>query len=91
MQHLSVFAKSAGVTSDTVHVRFTLADGTTLHLRGLRTFGVAGGGSWGRIQGALPSSKSAVLVREAHVLKAEFELAPDQHRPIGLHTEAESA
>jgi hypothetical protein len=86
-KHLDTFASSSGVNVDEVHVRLTLADGVPLILRGLKVTepAVAGGQGWGMIHGTDPAS--AVVVRESHVLKAEFQLAPQDRRPIGLHTE----
>ena len=90
VRHLQAFAAAAGTAAADVHVRLTLADGAVVVTQGLRTAGPLPSNSsgWGMIEGVGPTG--AVVVREAHVLKAEFDLAPAERRPIGLHAEAGS-
>ncbi len=85
--HLSVFAKSKGVKGEDVHIRVILADGTSITIRGLETTAPSVAQGFGMIEGAVGSTEDAWVVREAHVLRVEFGLMPEERRPIGLHTE----
>lgn len=90
VRHLEAYAKSAGVKAENVHVRLVLADGALHHLLGLKVFGPFPATSlgWGMVEGATGSATEALVIRESHVLKVEFEVKPTERKPIGLHTEA---
>jgi len=87
VKHLQAFAAATGVAPGDVFVRLTLADGATVFSQGLNVSGPcpAGPAGWGLIES--DGGTAAVVVREAHVLKVEFNLSPERHRPIGLHAE----
>lgn len=90
VRHLEAYAKSAGIKPENVHVRLVLADGTTHLLLGLKVSGPFPPGAlgWGMIEGVIGSTTEALVVRESHVLKIEFERKVVERKPIGLHTEA---
>jgi hypothetical protein len=86
--HLHAFSKAKGVSPDQVHIRLSLADGTHLVVRGLRTEGPRGVHGWGMIHGIAGEPIDALLIREDHINTVEFQLAPMQSGPLGLEAEA---
>ena len=87
--HFNTFVQATGVPPEEVHVRLTLADGSTFFIRGLKLSNSASPNGWGMIEGIGTSAPGAWIVREAHIFKVEFALAaPPPPSPIGLHTEA---
>ena len=88
--YLENFARSKGVKPEEIHVRFTFADGSVFLVQGLKLSAPTIAQGWGMIEGAEADAASAVVIREAHVLKIEFDFARVERQPIGLHTEATS-
>ena len=87
--HLNTFAAQNQVGEDEIHVRLTLADGSHVIVPGLQTKDAPTANGWGMIQ-SLPSPDShveALVIREIHVIKAEFQLAPSERKPIGFQSE----
>jgi hypothetical protein len=84
---LTTFAKSRGISPDSVFVRFTLADSSTFVAKGLKLTPMSNAQGW-MIESALTTTTNALVVRETHIIKAEFDQEPVEKMPIGLHTEA---
>lgn len=90
LELLHAFAKSYGADPADVHVQVTLADGDFIILQQLATHPPASPEDWGLISGKLTGGEPlAVVVRDTHVFKAEFRLAPAERSGIGFHAETE--
>ena len=83
LKHFQAFAQAAGVAPDQVNVRVTLADGSVLFLNGLQTAGSSAPGGFGMVQG-LTGETSALVVREAHILKVQLDLSLPRRPAIGF-------
>jgi hypothetical protein len=88
LSHFQSFVQARAVRPEDVHVRFSLADGSTYVMRGLRIVPPGTASGFGLIEDAAQQVNS-LIVREQHILKVELALDPHEPRPIGLHTEAE--
>jgi hypothetical protein len=87
LKHFEEFARAAGINPEDVYVRLTLADGSAFVVRGLKVTTSPPAQNWGMIEGLGKRSGGALVIREAHVVKVEFEPTPKARQPIGLHTE----
>lgn len=85
--HLQNYAHAHQVDSQAVHVRLTFADGSSLLVRGLSVFDPPVAQGWGMIRGTASAESDAVIIREGHIIKAEFQLAPAERKPIGFQSE----
>ena len=86
LEYLQEFATSQRVNANDVTVKFTLADGSSFTTSGLKTALPTAAQGLGMIQGTAGAG-TALVIRESHVIKVEFQLEPDQRKPIGLHSE----
>lgn len=86
--HLNAYASTNQVNPAQVHVRLTFADGSGIWVRGLEVADAPTPNGWGMIVTSVSAQTQALVIREAHVIKAEFQLTPADREQIGFHTEA---
>ncbi len=89
LSQLQQFALTHRVPPEDVVVRLTLADGSSFRLACLAETPASGPHRWGMLHLAEKERAKAIAVRESHILKAEFDLAPVVRKPIGFQAETD--
>ena len=85
-EQVACFAESQQVGTDRVHIRFFTADGSDFLVHGGLLFNESG--ETVMIYSSPTRSRKALVVREGHLFKAEFQLPNAPSSAIGFHTEA---
>ena len=87
VHQLEVFATTSGVKPEDVTVRLVFNDGDVMNVRRLKLTAPFGASQWGMIQGDQAGVIRAVSIREADVLRAEFQLPLESRGSIGFSAE----
>ncbi|HZL37178.1 MAG TPA: hypothetical protein VFC78_17795 [Tepidisphaeraceae bacterium] len=85
--HFAQFLQDNGVTANDVVVRLTLVDGSSFFVQGFKVSPPLGAQGLGMINGIGADARSALIIRESHVIKAELQIADESKGPIGFHGE----